>query len=218
MRWPYFQADLPRFFGCRRGPADFNSSVALGSTEPGYSYRPRSQQPLQLLQPSIRQGLELIRPSQQPVCSNHQPVSRRECAAQRDAPLATAAVVLTSRAGLVGAVARVAHDLERRFGHRTVQVPCGLGRAHHVVPACRPGATVASSNGCQSARQTTQRSVRTLDDHGRDVPNPIDMIQQPSLPFEESAIHEEVVLDPRERKGELVLVTRHLWFGHRRPR
>ena len=62
-------------------------------------------------------------------------------------------------------------------------------------------------------RQTNNATVRTLDDDRRDVSNSIDMVEQPGLPIEEAAVDEEVVLDPRERKGELVLVTRHLWFG-----
>ena len=73
-------------------------------------------------------------------------------------------------------------------------------------------ATVATVNDDQ-VPITNNATVRTLDDDGRDVSNPIDMVEQPGLPIEEAAVDEEVVLDPRERKGELVLVTRHLWFG-----
>ena len=73
-------------------------------------------------------------------------------------------------------------------------------------------ATVATVNDDQ-VPITNNATVRTLDDYGRDVSNLIDMVEQPGLPIEEAAVDEEVVLDPRERKGELVLVTRHLWFG-----
>jgi hypothetical protein len=63
-------------------------------------------------------------------------------------------------------VARVLYNVKVCLGPRAVEIPSGLCRTHHVVTA--------------------------LDDAAWNVPNSVHVVQDPSLPFEKSAMNEVV--------------------------
>src|SRR5690606_7720026 len=71
----------------------------------------------------------------------------------------------------------VGHDAQLRPGPALVQLPSGFGRTHHV--------------------------VTPLDDHGRNVPQRPDSIDQLGLRLEEAAVDEVVRLEARNRDSEV---------------
>src|SRR5262249_1865307 len=116
------------------------------------------------------------------------PRSRRPSAARRRRrPMSTSTSSReTSRgfdelvhdARLERGVARVRHDAKVRLGPGAMQIPRALDRADHVVAA--------------------------LHDHGGDVANARDLVDELILTLEKAAVHEVVTFDAREREAELV--------------